>query len=117
MAKVLSLLCLSMELSASMNAEGYTQNKTTLPNALPEATTFSKGLFVTNGGGISNQSQTNTDFLEFSNSVQHTVAGQQSTCHINSPPYITVRKVRQSLSYSSGYEIQRASYTTGKKHL
>ena len=114
MAKVLSLLCLSMELSASMNAKGYTQNKTTLPNALPEATTFSKGLSVTNGGGISNQSQTNTDFFEFSNSVQHTVAGRQSTCHINSPPYITVRKVRQSLSYSSGYEIQRSTYMTGK---
>lgn len=50
MAKVLSLLCLSMGLSASMNAEGYTQNKTTLQNALTEATTFSKGLSVTNGG-------------------------------------------------------------------
>ena len=50
MAKVLSLLCLSMELSASMNAKGYTQNKTTLQNSLPEATTFSKGLSVTNGG-------------------------------------------------------------------
>lgn len=33
-----------------MNAKGYTPNKTTLPNALTEATTFSKGLFVTNGG-------------------------------------------------------------------